>query len=150
MRTCVPGGEGHIVNMASAAGLLGTPQMIPYSTTKAAVVAFSRDLRIEAETFGVRVTVLCPGYVESRIFENVTSDRIDVQKVKELVPFKFIPTDRAVSAMLRGVAACRPIVTLPGYVRLFWLIRRLFPVAADNLLGRKALGDLRKARLPDD
>ena len=142
-------GNGHIVNMASAAGLLGAPQMVPYATTKAAVVAFSRDLRIEAATFGVKVTVLCPGYVESRIFENVSSNCVNVREVKNLVPFRFLPVEQAVSAMLRGVARNKPIVALPSYVRILWLLRRLFPTFTDEILGRKALNDFRKARLPD-
>lgn len=143
-------GSGHIVNTASAAGLLGAPGAVPYGTTKAAVVAFSRDLRYEAEAFGVRVTALCPGLVESRIFENLLPGTIDVAKARAALPFKPIPTERAVTAMLRGVAANAPIVTLPRLVNLLWLLRRLFPNLMDRVLGRQAIRESRKFRLPED
>lgn len=139
-------GSGHIVNTASAAGLLGSAQMIPYSTTKAAVVAFSRDFRIEAEAFGVKVTVLCPGFVESNIFENAEGHLVDVQKFKKSIPFKFMATEKAVSIILQGVLKNEAIIAFPGYVRFFWLFRRLFPNLADRLMGRLSIKNLRTAR----
>jgi NAD(P)-dependent dehydrogenase (short-subunit alcohol dehydrogenase family) len=62
-RVMLKQGTGHIVNMASLAGLVGYPIMSAYAMTKAAVVAFSTNLRAEAEAFGVKVTALCPGFV---------------------------------------------------------------------------------------
>ncbi|MCO4764531.1 MAG: SDR family oxidoreductase [Myxococcales bacterium] len=143
-------GSGHIVNMASAAGLLGTPTMIPYSVTKAAVVAFSRDFRSEAAGFGVNVTVLCPGFIESKIFENAEGGPVDIQALKKRIPFKFVATDRAVSRMLIGVAKNRPIVTLPGYIDLLWWLRRSLPRTFDRILGRRSVADFRAIRKDDN
>lgn len=142
-------GSGHIVNMASAAGLLGLPSAIPYSTTKSAMVAFSRDLRIEAETFGVKVTVLCPGFIKSRIFENAQDGPVDAQAAKAAIPVKFLDTDRAVATMLKAVLANKPIVTLPGYVDFMWRFRRMFPRSFDRITGRKTIADFRKLRKGD-
>ncbi|HVO30971.1 MAG TPA: SDR family oxidoreductase [bacterium] len=58
-------GFGHIVNTASIAGLLPTPLLIAYTTSKHAVVGLSRALRLEAAHYGVRVSVLCPGPVRT-------------------------------------------------------------------------------------
>jgi NAD(P)-dependent dehydrogenase (short-subunit alcohol dehydrogenase family) len=60
---------GHIVNTASIAGLVNFPTATPYATTKHAVVGLSLSLRAEAEHYGVRVSVLCPGVIATRIFE---------------------------------------------------------------------------------
>jgi NAD(P)-dependent dehydrogenase (short-subunit alcohol dehydrogenase family) len=64
--------EGHVINTASIAGLLSPPMMGPYVATKHAVVAISevlaRDLEIVASP--VRVSVLCPGFVKTRIAES--------------------------------------------------------------------------------
>jgi len=139
-------GHGHLVNMASAAGLIGIPSAIPYSTTKAAVVAFSRDLRSEAATFGVNVTVLCPGFIESRIFDNALLGTMDIQKSKDAIPVKFVPVKLAVRKMLKGVAARSWIVAFPGYVRVLWFLRRLAPGLYDRLLGPAAIRDGRKSR----
>ena len=62
-------GAGHIVNTASAAGLAPTPGAVAYSTTKHAVVGLSRSLRAEASVYGIGVTVLCPGALDTPILD---------------------------------------------------------------------------------
>jgi short-subunit dehydrogenase len=65
-------GEGHIVNTASMAGLLAMPGFAPYNATKHAVVALSEGLYLELKITGspVEVSVLCPGWVKTRIMEH--------------------------------------------------------------------------------
>jgi NAD(P)-dependent dehydrogenase (short-subunit alcohol dehydrogenase family) len=69
----VPGmverGEGHVVNTASMAGLLASPGMAPYTASKHAVVGISETLYRDLELMGsgVGVSVLCPGFVNTRI-----------------------------------------------------------------------------------
>lgn len=64
--------EGHIVNTASLAGLLALPFSAPYTATKHAVVGLSETLFHELALTGsdVHVSVLCPGWVKTRIFES--------------------------------------------------------------------------------
>jgi NAD(P)-dependent dehydrogenase (short-subunit alcohol dehydrogenase family) len=66
-------GEGHVVNTASIAGLTTAPFLGPYNATKQAVVAMSetlyKDLQAAGVT-GVGVSVLCPGFVQTRIAES--------------------------------------------------------------------------------
>jgi NAD(P)-dependent dehydrogenase (short-subunit alcohol dehydrogenase family) len=66
-------GEGHVINTASIGGLLAGPWMSPYHATKHAVVALSESLYHELAALGspVRVSVLCPGMVRTRIHEAV-------------------------------------------------------------------------------
>ncbi|MBV9553506.1 MAG: SDR family NAD(P)-dependent oxidoreductase [Alphaproteobacteria bacterium] len=62
---------GHIVNTASMAGMLAAGRGIePYSATKFAVVAISEGLAAELNPLGIGVTVLCPGWVRTRIIES--------------------------------------------------------------------------------
>jgi NAD(P)-dependent dehydrogenase (short-subunit alcohol dehydrogenase family) len=66
------GVEGHIVNTASMAGLLSGPGMAPYNVTKHAVVTLSETLHHElalASGGKVKVSVLCPGWVNTRILD---------------------------------------------------------------------------------
>jgi NAD(P)-dependent dehydrogenase (short-subunit alcohol dehydrogenase family) len=63
-------GEGHVVNTASAAGLVAAPFIGPYSATKHAVVAVSETLAIELTGSPVGVSVLCPLWVRTRIHES--------------------------------------------------------------------------------
>jgi short-subunit dehydrogenase len=55
--------RGGILNVASVAGFLPGPHMTVYYASKAFVLSFSESLRAELASFGVRVTVLCPGPV---------------------------------------------------------------------------------------
>jgi NAD(P)-dependent dehydrogenase (short-subunit alcohol dehydrogenase family) len=63
-------GHGHIINVASAAGLLAPPGMAPYNVTKAAVVALSETLCAELKGSGVGVTVLCPTFFRTNIAQS--------------------------------------------------------------------------------
>lgn len=59
--------SGHILNVASAAGLLSGPLMAPYNVTKAGVVALSETLRADLAGDGVGVSVLCPTFFQTNI-----------------------------------------------------------------------------------
>jgi NAD(P)-dependent dehydrogenase (short-subunit alcohol dehydrogenase family) len=63
----------HIVNTASGAGLMSSPGLGPYKVTKHGVVALSETLHHELAERGakVKVSVLCPGFVNTRILESV-------------------------------------------------------------------------------
>ena len=65
-------GEGHVVNTASIAGLIAAPFLGPYNATKQAVVAVSETLFKDLQAVGapVGVSVLCPGWVQTRIAES--------------------------------------------------------------------------------
>jgi NAD(P)-dependent dehydrogenase (short-subunit alcohol dehydrogenase family) len=57
--------RGYVVNLASIAGTIPTPGLASYGAAKAAVIAFSRSLVREETERGVRVTALCPGFVDT-------------------------------------------------------------------------------------
>lgn len=63
-------GRGHVINVASSAGLLCTPTMAPYNVTKAAVVALSETMAAELRSAGIGVTVLCPTFFRTKIVDN--------------------------------------------------------------------------------
>jgi NAD(P)-dependent dehydrogenase (short-subunit alcohol dehydrogenase family) len=64
------GEGGHIVNTASMAGFVSPPGMEPYCATKYAVVAMSEGWAMQLGARGIGVSVLCPGYVRTRIHES--------------------------------------------------------------------------------
>jgi NAD(P)-dependent dehydrogenase (short-subunit alcohol dehydrogenase family) len=64
------GEGGHIVNTASMAGFLAGTGFGPYTATKFAVVGLSEALRDELAPQGIGVSVLCPGWVRTRITES--------------------------------------------------------------------------------
>jgi len=64
--------EGHICTIASAAGLLGAPQMVDYSASKFAAVGFDESLRQEIRKMGkknIRTTIICPAHIDTALFK---------------------------------------------------------------------------------
>jgi NAD(P)-dependent dehydrogenase (short-subunit alcohol dehydrogenase family) len=64
------GEGGHIVNTASMAGMNSGLGFSPYSASKFAVVNMSEGLRTQLKPFGIGVTVVCPGFVRTRISDS--------------------------------------------------------------------------------
>jgi NAD(P)-dependent dehydrogenase (short-subunit alcohol dehydrogenase family) len=64
------GEGGHFVNTASMAGMISPAMMEPYSATKFAVVAMSEGWAQQLAPRGIGVSILCPGFVKTRIHES--------------------------------------------------------------------------------
>lgn len=76
--------HGHIVNIASAAGISGVNGLADYCASKFAAVGFDESLRMEflsMEKTGVHTTVICPFYINTGMFEGVQT-RYSVSFVK--------------------------------------------------------------------
>ena len=63
-------GSGHIVNIASFAGIANPPAMASYNAAKAAVISLSESLRHEMEPHGVGVSVACPSFFKTNLVAN--------------------------------------------------------------------------------
>jgi NAD(P)-dependent dehydrogenase (short-subunit alcohol dehydrogenase family) len=138
-------GSGHIVNTASAAGLIGEPGLTPYSVTKSAVVALSTALRAEADGSGVRVSVVCPGFVDTAIYENAIGVKIDKAEFLAKLPVRLVSAADAARAILRGVERNEAIIVFPFYARLLWWLTRINPSALAGF-HRRTLANLRATR----
>ena len=138
-------GSGHIVNTASAAGLVGEPGLTAYSLTKSAVITLSTALRAEAEDTGVRVSVVCPGFVDTAIYENAIGVKIDKDEFLAKLPVRLVSAPDAARAILRGVERNQAIIVFPFYARLLWWLTRIHPGALRRF-HRKTLANLRAMR----
>ncbi len=120
-------GGGHIVNTASIAGGTGYATAAAYTTSKAAVLEFSRSLRAEAKSHGIRVSVVCPGYVNSGIF---TQERIvgaDRDAMIRDLPVKMMSTDEAAWGFLTGISKRKDLVIFPFTAQFLWYLSCWFP-----------------------
>ena len=146
-------GSGHIVNTASLAGLITMTAQAGYSATKSAVVALSKTLRLEAERYGVSVSVLCPGVVRTPILSggrygyNTTVSSEEMAGLGETLrpasPEVF--AERSLKAVLRGDA----IVVVPRRWKLLWYLERVSPalsmrVAKESLKRTRAIAPLER------
>jgi NAD(P)-dependent dehydrogenase (short-subunit alcohol dehydrogenase family) len=127
-------GSGHIVNTASLAGLLPSPMLTPYAMTKHGVVGLSTSLRMEAAAHGVRVSVVCPGVIDTPL--------LDKGNPPDLPPVTHVPNARRLLTkmiggayppaslaedVLEALARNRPIIVAPRHARIPWRVYRLSP-----------------------
>jgi len=145
-------GFGHIVNTASMAGLMPSPSIVSYATSKHAVVGLSTSLRIEAETAGVRVSVLCPGVIRTAILEaggkfgkSLEDDQGEIQR-QMLERYKPMDPHDFAEQALKQIAANKPIIVLPRKWKLFWWAYRLSPRLGLYLSRTSFLDSVRKSR----
>jgi len=73
--------RGNIVNMASAAGLVGVPYNSVYTASKHGVVGLTKALALEFSKEGVRVNAVCPGGVDTPMLHQSPPENIDWQMV---------------------------------------------------------------------
>lgn len=69
-------GYGRVVNIASIAGKEGNPRMVPYSSTKAAVIGLTKSVGKELAKTEVRVNCVTPAVVQTRILDQLTEEQV--------------------------------------------------------------------------
>jgi NAD(P)-dependent dehydrogenase (short-subunit alcohol dehydrogenase family) len=129
-------GHGHVLNVASSAGLLAAPYMGAYNVAKAGVIALSETLKGELYGTKIGVTVICPTFFKTNI---VNSGRIADERLKEKAQ-SFVSAGRtaesvardAIAAVDRGAFYSVPMAD----GRWLWRVKRVAPGAFTALVGR--------------
>jgi len=120
--------RGQIALMSSLVSFRGVPGASSYSASKAAVRMWGEGLRGDLHDFGVEVSVVCPGFVRSRM-----TDKHDFP-----MPF-LMSADRAADIIKRGLARNRGRIAFPLPLYLFaWFVGGLPPLLTDPLFRRGA------------
>ncbi|MGD2272440.1 MAG: SDR family NAD(P)-dependent oxidoreductase [Desulfobacterales bacterium] len=121
-------GFGHLINTASIEGLLPFPGAVSYAASKYGVVGLSNSLRIEGADLGVKVSVVCPGYIKTAIFHTSKMIKIDREKLLESLPERLgITPEKCASAIIRGVERNKAIIVVTGFAKVLWLLQRISP-----------------------
>ncbi len=125
--------SGQILNTASLAGLTEPPMMAPYVATKHAVVGLSLSLRAEAAPHGVRVSVLCPGFVDTPLLDHTNPDLPQTEAGRNArasavrIQRRLYPADRLAGDILRGLDRNTAVIVAPATARIAWYANRLLP-----------------------
>ena len=121
--------RGHIVTIASAAGLIGVPRLTDYCASKFAAVGLDESLRIELRKRapGVRTTVVCPYYIDTGMFEGVKT------RFSFLLPI--LKEAKVADKILKAVERDRPRLQMPALVHSIPLLR-LLPVQFFDAIAR--------------
>ncbi len=83
-------GSGHIINIASTAGIEGYPQVSGYCATKFAVKGMSQSMYKEMRDFGIKVTCIYPGSVKTDFFRNSAIETHDYMLMPQDVAYMII------------------------------------------------------------
>jgi NAD(P)-dependent dehydrogenase (short-subunit alcohol dehydrogenase family) len=126
------GRGGQLVNVSSAAGLLGLPWHAPYSATKFGIRGVSEVLRFDLRRHRIGVTVVCPGGVATPIVESVDVagvDRDAMRHSRQTQRFlrRAKSPEHAAERILHGVTHNRYLVYTSADIRLLYLTERLAP-----------------------
>jgi len=121
-------GFGHIINTASIEGLVPFPSTASYVTSKYGVVGLSNVLRIEGAEYGIKVSVVCPGYVKTAIFTDYKAINFDRQKMlEEQKNWKGVTSEECAKRILCGVEHNRAFIVVTFFAKFLWVLNRISP-----------------------
>lgn len=130
------GRGGHVVNVSSAAGLLGLPWHAPYSAAKFGLRGVSEVLRFDLRRQGIGVSLVCPGGVQTPLVGTVEIVGIDnddpkIKKLKRRFERRAVSPEHVAGKILAGIEKNRYLVFTSTDIRLaFWLQRWCPPAYA--------------------
>jgi len=112
---------GHLVTVASAAGLAGTAKLTDYCSSKFAAVGFDESLRLELKRLNSKVvtTVVCPFFTDTGMFDGVKT------RFSWLLPI--LEPEDLVKRIMNAIRKDRRRLVMPWFVYVSWPIR-LLPV----------------------
>jgi hypothetical protein len=125
--------RGHIINMASVAGLIGSPTYSVYGAAKFAARGFSEALRREVAPFGVRVSVISPAGTATEFAGQAGIRRITRMTTPRWLELSAEEVARAVVGLVRRP---RAEVILPWPMAVLAEINHWFPALTDWLVVR--------------
>lgn len=123
--------EGHIVNIASAAGLVSNPKMSVYVASKFSVVGWSDSLLLEMKQSkaNVQVTTVTPFYISTGMFDGVKSNIVPIVK-----------PEVAVRKIIRGIENNRRFVRMPEIIFLIPFFKGIMPASIFDIVIGKWFG----------
>lgn len=122
---------GHIVNVASASGFLGNPQMSVYASSKWGMIGWSESLRLELkENKGVKITTIEPSFIKTGLFAGVTPPLLTPLLEPEDISRRIIEAVKKDKIHLRAPFMVKLLPLLKGA-----LSTRMFDFVAGKLFG---------------
>ncbi len=130
---------GHIVNVASLAGLVHPAGMASYNAVKAAVVALTETTGHELAEYGVRASVVCPSYFRTNLLASMQGADLAVAGlVARLVESSRLTADDIAAAVIAGVDRGEELILPDQPARDAWALKRQDRPAYDALMRSQA------------
>ena len=103
--------KGSIINTASIAGLIGSPDIAVYSASKHAVIGLTKSAALECVNTGVRVNCVCPGMIDSRMLSAIIEGRnpgnapVPNERIVERIPARRLGRPSEVASIVAFLAS---------------------------------------------
>ena len=123
-------GRGRLVFVASLAGLIGTPGLAAYTTSKFGLVGYAESLRAELAGDGISVTTICPGYVRTGLIEASRYRDPEAEHFLRNLPTWLGLSAKEVARKAIDKAESGGGTLALGPERLLWWLKRLSPESA--------------------
>ncbi|TPX65840.1 hypothetical protein SpCBS45565_g04885 [Spizellomyces sp. 'palustris'] len=134
-------GRGQVAIMSSLSGIFSHPNLSYYGASKSALVAFSRHFRPVAAEQGIRLTCICPGFVETPLVQEMRNAG------GKLPGFAVMDVKAAAKVITKGLERDRPVIifpaiqywpvhmtsVMPPFIQAFWNYMALkYPLAGSR------------------
>ncbi len=131
-------GEGHIAVTSSVSGKLGSPMRSGYCASKHAVHGFFDALRSEVSPKGVKVTIVCPGYIRTDISKNALAPDGGKHGKMDQNQEGGMPVELCASKIISAIEKNRDEVYIGGKETLGIYLKRFFPGILNRILVKQA------------
>ncbi len=118
---------GHVVVISSVMGYIGTPGRSTYAAAKHALHGYFDSLRAEVWQDGVKVTLVCPGYVKTKVSDNALGARGEKHGRTDAATERGITAERCAAATLRAIARGQEEISVGGPEIWAITLKRFFP-----------------------
>lgn len=139
-------GHGHIINIASFAGIAHAPRMGAYSASKAGVISLSETLRGELAVAGsaVKISVVCPAFFPTHLMDGAHAPERDKAVAQKLMNTSGDTADSVAQKIYRGMQRGEFLILPTRHEPLRWRLKRFFP----EIFFRKLVETVRKGARP--
>jgi len=129
-------GAGHIVNIASSAGIASLAEMAPYNVTKAGVISLSETLKMELFGENIGVTVVCPTFFKTNLMDQARyTDQSQLDRADALFEKAKSTAEDVSLHIIRCIEKNRLYALTQIDARLTWKMKRYFPEKFFQLMG---------------
>jgi short-subunit dehydrogenase len=127
--------NGHIAVVTSVVGKIGTPLRSSYAASKHALHGFFDSLRAEIHTFNIKVTLICPGFVQTNISINALIGDGSKQNKMDKATENGLKPDVVAKEITKAIQKGKEEVIIGGFKeKLSVLLKRFFPKILSKLI----------------
>ena len=118
--------RGHIAVISSLSAYYGMPGFPAYSASKAALLNYCQGIRGKLALYGIKLTIICPGYIQTPMTEKLPRGK-----------FMVVPVENAARAIKDGLVRGKQHIAFPILLRSGLWILNILPVSfVDKILGK--------------